>query len=131
VSALYLDSSAFIKTVVQESETDALRAYLAGERGRCVSSALIRTEAMRAARFQGPETLTRVRDGLRRIDLVAVDDRILDAAGLLDPGVLRSLDAIHIATALALGDDLDAVVTYDGRMIDAASLLGIPTATPS
>jgi len=71
-----------------------------------------------------------MRQALRRIDLVAIDDRILDAAGTLEPGVLRSLDAIHVATALAIGDDLDVVVTYDERMIKATALMGIPTATP-
>ena len=130
MSVLYLDSSAFVKTVVEERESEPLLAYLAGERGRFVSSALIRTEAMRAARFQDPEALARVRDALRRIDLISIDERILDVAGRLDPTVLRSLDAIHVATALALGDDLDVVVTYDTRMIKAASLLGIATATP-
>ena len=130
MSVLYLDSSAFVKTVVEERESEPLLAYLAGERGRFVSSALIRTEAMRAARFQDPEALARVRDALRRIDLISIDERVLDVAGRLDPTVLRSLDAIHVATALALGDDLDVVVTYDTRMIKAASLLGIATATP-
>ncbi|MEA2026907.1 MAG: PIN domain-containing protein, partial [Chloroflexota bacterium] len=100
------------------------------EHGRYVSSALTRTEAFRAVRHQAPEALTAVREGLRRIDLIAVDDRILDTAGLLEPGVLRSLDAIHLATALALGDDLDVVVTYDQRMIKASALLGLATAMP-
>lgn len=130
MSALYLDSSAFIKVVVEEPESDALRAFLAGEHGRYVSSVLTRTEAMRAVRYIGSEARARVREALRRIDLVSIDDRVLDAAGLLDPDVLRSLDAIHVATALALGDDLDVVVTYDEHMIRTASLMGIPTATP-
>lgn len=130
MSAIYLDSSAFIKIVAEEPESGALRAFLAGEHGRYVSSALTRTEAMRAVRFLSPEALAGVREALRRIDLVSIDDRILDAAGLLDAGVLRSLDAIHVATALALGDDLSVVVTYDERMMRASSLLGIPTATP-
>jgi len=131
VSALYLDSSAFVKVIVEETESAALRAYLAGEHGRYVSSALLRAEALRAVRHQGPEVLASVRDGLRRVDLVAIDDRILDAAGILEPAVLRSIDAIHVATALAIGEDLHAVVTYDGRMIKASALLGIPTASPS
>ena len=130
MSAIYLDSSAFIKIVVEEPESGALRVFLAGEHGRYVSSALTRTEAMRAVRFLDPEALAGVREALRRIDLVSIDDRILDAAGLLEAGVLRSLDVIHVATALALGDDLSVVVTYDERMIRASSLLGIPTTTP-
>ncbi|MEK7862929.1 MAG: VapC toxin family PIN domain ribonuclease, partial [Chloroflexota bacterium] len=66
----------------------------------------------------------------RAIDLVAVGDGILDAAGTLEPAVLRALDAVHLATAMALGDDLDAVVTYDARMAESARLLGLPLATP-
>jgi predicted nucleic acid-binding protein len=131
LSALYLDSSAFVKVIIDEAESAALRAFLAGERGRYVSSALLRAEAPRAVRFQSSEALAGVREGLRRVDLVAIDDRILDVAGLLDPGVLRPSDAIHAATALAIGDDLDVVVTYDERMIKASALLGIPTATPA
>jgi len=130
LSALYLDSSAFVKVVVEEPESAALRDFLAGEPARFVSSALLRTESLRAIRHQGPEARSGVREGLRRVDLIAIDDRILDAAGLLEPGVLRTLDAIHVATALAIGDDLEAIITYDDRMIDAARLLGLPTATP-
>lgn len=130
MSALYLDSSAFVKVVVEEPESAALRAFLAADEARRVSSALLRTEALRAVRHLGPEALANVREGLRRVDLVAIDDRILDAAGILEPGVLRTLDAIHLATALALGDDLDAIVTYDERMLAAARSLGLPTAAP-
>ncbi len=64
------------------------------------------------------------------MDLVAIDDRMLDAAGVLEPAILRTLDAIHVATALSIGDDLEAVVTYDDRMADAARLLGLPTTSP-
>ena len=60
----------------------------------------------------------------------AIDDRILDAAGTLEPQVLRTLDAIHLATAMAVGDDLEVIVTYDERMVDAARLLGLSSATP-
>lgn len=130
MSAVYLDSSAFVKLVVQEAESDVLRAFLAGRAARRVSSALIRTESLRAVRGLGPAALATVRDGLRRVDLIGIDDRILDAAGTLTPQVLRTLDAIHLATALAVGDDLDVIVTYDERMIDAARLLGLATATP-
>jgi uncharacterized protein len=130
VTASYLDSSAFIKLVVEEPETPALRAYLAERRSRHVSSALLRTESVRAVRHLAALALANVRDALRRVDLVAIDDRILDAAGMLEPRILRTLDAIHLATALALGDDLETIVTYDARMIEAAGLLGIPAATP-
>jgi len=130
LNALYLDTSAFIKIVVNEAESDALRTFLADSPARRVSSALLRTEALRAVRHLGSDTLSVVREGLRRVELVGIDDRILDAAGILEPRVLRTLDAIHIATAMALGDDLEAVVTYDARLTEAAQLLGLRTATP-
>ena len=130
MSALYLDTSAFVKLAVEESETAALRQFLADRALRRVSSALLRTEALRAVRHLGPDALASVREALRRVDLVAIDDRILDAAGTLEPRVLRTLDAIHLATAMAIGDDLDAIVTYDDRMVEAAGLLGLLVAAP-
>lgn len=130
MSALYLDSSAFVKLVVEEAEMAAVRTFLAARGTRRVSSALLRTEALRAVRDLGSDALAIVREGLRRVDLVAIDDRILDAAGILSPQVLRTLDAIHLATAMAVGDDLDAIVTYDERMVAAAKLMGLSTVTP-
>ena len=130
MSALYLDSSAFVKVVVEETESAALRAFLAATGARRVSSALLRAEALRAVRHLGPDAVTTVREGLRRVDLIGIDDRILDSAGILEPQVLRTLDAIHLATALAVGDDLDAIVTYDERMVAAARLVGLTTAMP-
>jgi len=126
----YLDSSAFVKLVAEEAETDALRVYLTAHPGRRVSSTLLRTEAVRAVRHHGSEALATAREGIRRLDLIAIDDRILEVAGILEPRVLRTLDAIHLATAMALGADLDVVVTYDDRMAEGAALLGLATATP-
>lgn len=131
MSALYLDSSAFVKLIVEEAETIAVRAYVGGHVDRRVSSALLRTEAMRAVRHLGPDARGITREALRRVDLVALDDRILDAAGILEPAVLRTLDAIHLATAMSIGDDLTAIVTYDTRMIEAARSLGLPTISPN
>lgn len=130
MSAVYLDSSAFVKLVVEQSDSAAVRSFLADRSARRVSSALLRTESLRAIRHLGPDALATVREGLRRVDLIGIDDRILDAAGTLEPQVLRTLDAIHLATALAVGDDLEAIVTYDERMTEAARLMGLPTATP-
>lgn len=130
MSADYLDSSAFVKLAVEEPETAALRAFLAARSARRVSSALLRAESLRAVRLLGGDALATVREGLRRVDLVAIDDRILEAAGTLEPRVLRTLDAIHLATCLALGDDLDAVVTYDERMAEGARLLGLTVVAP-
>jgi predicted nucleic acid-binding protein len=130
LSALYLDSSAFVKLLVDEAESTAVRTFLADRSARRVSSALLRTESLRAVRHLGPDALATVREGLRRVDLIGIDDRILDAAGTLEPRVLRTLDAIHLATVLAVGDDLEAIVTYDERMVEAARLLGLSTVSP-
>jgi len=65
------------------------------------------------------------------VHLIRLDDALLDRAADLDPTDLRSLDSIHLAAAASLGDDLAAVVSYDERLLAAASLLGLLTATPS
>jgi len=78
----------------------------------------------------GPATLATARQVLRRIDLIALDDALLDTAGMMEPLGLRSLDAIHLAAAQLVAHDLRAVVTYDRRMIAAAGLLGLTVATP-
>jgi predicted nucleic acid-binding protein len=95
-----------------------------------VSSALARTEVLRALLPAGDEAVKRGRDVLQRLDLVRVNDRILNAAGLLMPSELRSLDAIHLATAHQLGDDLKVLVTYDDRMAAAARQLGYRIVQP-
>jgi uncharacterized protein len=129
VSVLYLDTSAFIKTIVREPESQALRAYLAGN-PRQVSSVLLKVEALRAVRDLGARFTGAVRTGLRRMDLIALDDRILEAAGTLNPSILRTLDAVHLASAAELDGDLDAIITYDRRMISGATVLGLPVVTP-
>ena len=128
--ALYLDSSAFVKVLIAEPGSGALRAFLSKRPERRVSSAVLRPEALRAVRHLGSDALATVRDGLRNVDLVAIDDRILDAAGVLEPRILRTLDAIHVATALSIGDDLAEIVPYDDRMAEAARLLGLQTTSP-
>jgi predicted nucleic acid-binding protein len=90
--AVYLDSSAIVKTVVMEAESAALRRFRPS-----VSCALVRTEVVRAVRHLGARPIARARAILQRIDLLRMDDALLDAAGSLDAGVLRSLDAIPVA----------------------------------
>ncbi len=126
---VYLDSSALVKLVVAERESAALRRYLRSTPQRA-SCALARVEVLRAVRPHGGAVMKRARGLLRRLDLVQLDDDLLDAAAALDAGVLRSLDAIHLAAAQVLGDALTAVVTYDDRMTAAAARLGLPVAAP-
>lgn len=128
MSVAYLDSSAFVKTIIREPESERLLAWLADwpERASC---ALLRTEAVRAVRPAGEQAITRARSILTTIPLVRLDDRLLDAAAELRPR-LRSLDAIHISAAQSLGVELGVVVTYDLRMRHAAEELGLPVAAP-
>ncbi len=127
--ATYLDSSAIVKLAVREPESAALRRYLQSKRP-LVSSALARTEVLRALLPAGAEAVARGRSVLQRLDLVRVNDRILSAAGILNPLDLRSLDAIHLATALQLGHELRALVTYDERMATAAKEMGYRIVQP-
>ena len=126
---IYLDSSALVKLAIAEPESPALRRYLARHEARA-SSALSKVEVLRAVRVQGPAAIARARMVLRRIDLVLIDDELLEDAATLDAGVLRSLDAIHLASARIFGGDLAALVTYDERMARAAERLGLPVQAP-
>ncbi len=126
---VYLDSSAIVKLVVAEPESEALRRYLRRRTTR-VSSALARVEVVRAVRFNGDEARVRARKVLDRIRLLAIDEALLDAAADLDHEVLRSLDAVHLASAQAFGVSLEALVTYDSRMIQAAEVVGLPWSAP-
>jgi uncharacterized protein len=128
-TAVYLDSSALVKLVIAEPESAALQRFLRSRRVR-VTSSLAKVEVRRAVRLQGEPAWDRVTKILARLRLLAIDNSILDAAAALDTRVLRSLDAIHLASALALGDDLDCVVTYDRRMSDAAGFLGVVVRAP-
>jgi predicted nucleic acid-binding protein len=128
--ATYLDSSALVKLVIDEPESAALRRHLRRRRP-LVSSALARTEVLRALLLEGEEGVARGRAVLGRIDLVRINDRVLNPAGVLLPPDLRSLDAIHLVTAQQLGADLSQIVSYDDKMLEAAKLLGLKTATPA
>jgi predicted nucleic acid-binding protein len=121
--ATYLDSSAIVKLVVEEAESAALRVHLE-QSGRPVSSALASTEVGRSLLRHGAEFIERGADVLNRIELVRVSERVLEIAASLQPPELRSLDAIHLATACELGDDVAEIITYDDRMATAASALG-------
>jgi len=91
---------------------------------------LARTEVLRALLPSGLGAVQRGRDVLERLDLVRVNDRVLDAAGLVTPAELRSLDAIHLATARELGRDVAVIVTIDDRMSAGAKQLGFRVAQP-
>jgi predicted nucleic acid-binding protein len=129
MAATYMDSSAIVKLVVREAESAALRRHLR-QRRSLVSSALARTEVLRALLPGGEAALVRGRQVLATIGLVRINERILNVAGALLPAELRSLDAIHLATATQLGGDVSQVVTYDERLANAAKGLGFKVASP-
>jgi predicted nucleic acid-binding protein len=128
---LYLDSSALVKLVVKEKESAALRRFL-GEHtsDRLVTSALARTEVVRAVRAGGAAVVARARLQLSRIDQVALAADLLDRAATLDPDTLRTLDAVHLSAALVVGGELQAIVTYDNRMAEASRALGLTVEAP-
>ena len=129
---LYLDSSAIVKLVVRESETPALMKLLMDWPDR-VSSVLARVEVTRAIRRATSDEpkLRRAGEVLKGINLISMDETILATAATLAPQDLRSLDAIHIATVLSVATDLAALVTYDDRMISAASARHLKVWTPA
>jgi len=121
-SLVYLDSSAIVKLVVREPESPALFEWL-GPWPHRVSSVVARVEVFRALRragFTGAPVRERAVNVLDRIGLLAVDRAVVDAATELEPAELRSLNAIHLATALSVGADLAGLVTYDERLAAAA-----------
>ena len=129
--AHYIDTSALAKLVVAEPETPALQAWFADVDRRPVSCDLARTELLRTVRRAAPDHLVRARAVLDSVTLLDVSTAIFDHAGLLDPTTLRTLDAIHLAAALVLGDDLDAMVTYDDRLAEGALANGIAVISPA
>lgn len=127
----YADTSAVVKLVVAEPESAALRAWLLEPGRELVACDLVRTELFRVVRRVAPEVMVQARRVLETITLVQVSTSMFEIAGRVDPVDLRSLDAVHLAAALELGDDLEGVLTYDERLAAAANLHGIRTVAPS
>lgn len=130
MAATYLDSSAIVKLAVREPETDALRRHLRRRR-TLLTSALARTEVLRALLPAGEGAVAAGQRVLSRLDLVRVNDQVLGGAGVLLPIELRSLDAIHLATAERIGRDLTEIVTYDQRMALVAQQMGYKVSSPA
>jgi predicted nucleic acid-binding protein len=124
----YLDPSAIVKLIIREPETAELVASLRRD-PVVVSSALALTEVPRAAKRAGLRG-RRANQVLAGLALVPVDDGILRAAAELGSSTLRTLDAIHLATALSLQPDIDELVTYDPRVAQASMRAGLPVSAP-
>lgn len=131
MSLYYADTSAVIKLLVEETHSKSFASfYDAHTDAEWVSSALLRIELIRAVARAKPLLLPDARDLLLAFSYIAIDDEIVEAAMNEPDRRLRSLDAIHLATARLLGPDLDAIVSYDERLTTAASDAGLSVATP-
>lgn len=129
---IYLDSAAVVKLVHAEAESQALREWL-GDRGETgwISSVLTEIESFRALARYAPESISRLPAVLDLIDLVELESPVRVLAQTAKPATVRSLDAIHLGTALHVRPALTSFVTYDKRLLDAARAAGLPTNSPS
>ncbi|MBX3072256.1 MAG: type II toxin-antitoxin system VapC family toxin [Thermomicrobiales bacterium] len=127
----YVDSSALAKLVIQEAESSAFHAWLSDNSGEWVSSHLTRTEMLRTIGRTRPELMPVAHVALASAPLLALPRDVFDRAGILEPAYLRSLDALHLAVALGLGNGLLGIVTYDRRMAEAALLHGVRVVAPA
>ncbi|SFP47508.1 hypothetical protein SAMN05421810_102695 [Amycolatopsis arida] len=131
MTVYYVDTSAAIKLLWKERHSTAFADfYDAGAAAGWVSSALLKIEVMRAVHRAAPMLAPDARDLLTAFDLIAMDDDIVDAAMNEPNRTLRSLDAIHLATARVLATELTGLVTYDDRLMTAAEEAGLPIVTP-
>ena len=129
---IYLDSAAIVKLVHAEPESSALRRWLdkRAETG-WISSVLTEIESFRALARYAPEAVSRLPAVLDLIDLIDLDQRIRILARTVQPVTVRSLDAIHLGTALQSRPGLTSFVTYDKRLLDAARAAGLPVDSPT
>jgi uncharacterized protein len=129
---IYLDSAAVVKLVHAEAESPALRAWL-GERAETgwVSSVLVEIESFRALARYAPEAATRLHPVLDQIDLIDLSPRVRILAQTIRPVTIRTLDAIHLGTALSIRRSLTSFATYDKRLLGAATAAGLPADSPT
>lgn len=131
---IYLDSAAIVKLIRREKETEALHAWLTGEPDKTlVASSLVATEVPCALRRADPGRLAAVPTILAKVNRIPIDDTVLATAAAYADPMLRTLDAIHLASAQTLvleGVPLTALITYDKRLLAAAADAGLATAAP-
>ncbi len=127
--ASYFDASALVKLLAIEPERDQLRAFVAGA-ARPVCSIVGRVEIERAVRRRSDGDIARLAGQLEDITWLRFDSALAVAAAVVPPALLRTVDAIHLASAAELGSDLEAFVTYDRRLADAARSLGMHVVSP-
>lgn len=128
--SFYLDTSALVKLVAAEEHSGALRSWLEASETALVTSDLARTELVRAVRRVDATLTPRAHDVLDALTVLTATTAVFEDAALLAPDSLRSLDALHLASARLLGDDLDGLVTYDIRLAEAATSIGMRVIRP-
>lgn len=127
---VYLDASALVKLIIDEPETQALQADLVN-RGGLVASRLSLLEAQRAvARRPDARRISTIGEVSEALVLIEMDQKLVETAAAIHPIALRSLDAIHLASALAAGEPPVEVITYDQRLADAARANGLTVVQP-
>ncbi len=132
MSVAYVDTSALVKLVVREAETEALLDWMGrSDQSTFASSIVTRVELTRAARRHSPTAATSAETVLAGTDLILMTPELLADAAVLDPLALRTLDAIHLATARRIGSSLSAFLAYDTRLRNAATHAGLPVVSPS
>jgi uncharacterized protein len=129
---IYLDSAAILKLVHAEPESQALRDWL-DERAETgwISSVLAEIESFRALARYVPGATSRLPAVLDQIDLIDLNPRIRTLAQTVKPAAVRSLDAIHLGTALHFRAELTSFVTYDKRLREAAVAANLPVDSPA
>lgn len=129
---VYVDTSAVAKLFIAEPETSDLRQWLAGlSKPHLVSSALLAVELLRLLRLVNPDTVTSAEVFLAAdVDIVEITPTVLSDATTVPPPRLLTLDAIHLTTALDLGDSIEILLTYDKLLIEAARAAGLTVAFP-
>ncbi len=129
--AYYIDTSALVKLVEVEESSSALHRWIDDHRPELVSSDLLRTEFNRAVNRAGRVDPIYVEDALAAIDTLPASSELFDIAGEIGGPELRTLDALHLATAVELGADCTGIITYDKRFADAATSAGLDVVAPS
>jgi predicted nucleic acid-binding protein len=128
---IYLDSSALLKLLHEESESAALADWLTAHAGvPVVSSELAKVEVVRACRRVNPDVLPEATALLAGLDLIPMSGTVIDEAADVGETTLRSLDALHLASALLIRGELSTFVAYDRRLADAASAAGLELLAP-
>lgn len=127
---VYADTSALVKLVFDEPETESLISWMDEVDADFVTCDLTRTELMRVAQRIDAERAVEARDVLDACTILALDGSVFERAGLLAPSELRSLDAIHLAAAHMIGEELDGMLSYDARLAHAARTRGLRSVHP-